>query len=72
MGFVLCFGTCISCRRLFYFNPVKVPSFRVNGIKEPICELCMNRVNDYREKHGMEHFKIPYDAYWTCNEEELP
>lgn len=31
----------------------KVPSIRVNGVREPVCRSCVERVNPVREKNGL-------------------
>lgn len=54
MGYVLCWGHCIGCRRLFSFNPMRVPSLRVDGEREPVCRDCVDRVNPERRKNGLD------------------
>lgn len=71
MGFALCTGTCAACHRLFMFNPVRVPSVRINGEREPVCEACMRAANVERAKRGLEPFVILPDAYEACDEAEL-
>jgi hypothetical protein len=71
MGYAIASGYCLLCRRVFSFNPVKVPSFRVNGTKEPVCAGCMDQVNVKRVELGVPAFEIPADAYEPCDEGEL-
>jgi len=71
MGFVLCTGCCAACGRLFTFNPVRVPSMRINGVREPICEPCIRAANADRVKAGLEPFHVPGDAYQAVDESEL-
>jgi hypothetical protein len=71
MGYAMALGECLLCSKPFYFNPVKVPSFRVNGVKQPMCSLCMEQVNLKRKLMGVEEFVIPSDAYEACDESEL-
>jgi len=71
MGYALCLGSCCSCGGSFSFNPVKVPSFRVNGVREPICGTCMETVNAQRVEAGLEPHAIDPEAYEPCREEEL-
>lgn len=71
MGCAICTGTCAACGRLFMFNPVRVPSVRINGEREPVCEACMNAANVERTKRGLEPFPILPDAYEPCDEAEL-
>jgi hypothetical protein len=65
-------GDCLVCKRVFTFNPIKVPSFRVNGERQPVCLRCMYVVNEERAKKGFVAFQIHEDAYEACNENELP
>jgi hypothetical protein len=71
MGYAIASGYCLLCKGLFSFNPVKVPSFRVNGTKEPICAGCMEIVNRKRVDAGVPPFEILPDAYEPCDEGEL-
>ena len=71
MGYALCMGTCLICKHTFTFNPVKVPSLRIDGTKEPICKSCIERANKEKVAKGIEPFIIPDDAYTACNEAEL-
>lgn len=71
MGYAICTGQCAGCRRIFSFNPVRVPSIRVNGVREPLCRTCVDTVNAHRLKSGLEVFPIPEDAYEPVDESEL-
>jgi hypothetical protein len=71
MGFVSAMGTCIGCKRIFNFNPVRVPSITINGSKEPICANCVERVNPMRIKNGLQPIVPAVDAYDACDEGEL-
>ena len=35
MAYYLVFALCIGCGNLFGFNPQKVPSIRVDGVRQP-------------------------------------
>lgn len=70
-GFAICLGSCINCGKPFSFNPVKVPSIRVNGVREPVCKPCVETANVERVAAGLEPFAINPDAYDPCREEEL-
>jgi len=70
-GFVMCMGPCLVCKNLFSFNPHRVPSYRVKGEREPICESCMKRINEQRQERGQDPFPINPDAYEALPEEEL-
>ncbi len=56
---------------MFSFNPHKVPSLRVAGIREPICLDCMTLGNKKREEMGLAPHPINQDAYEAIREEEL-
>jgi hypothetical protein len=71
MGYALATGHCLLCKRLFSFNPVRVPSFRVQGSREPICQDCIEKVNIKRVDAGVPPFHISPDAYEACDEGEL-
>jgi hypothetical protein len=55
----------------FIFNPMRVPSFPVNGSREPICERCMALINAKRLAAGMPPHSILPGAYEACDEAEL-
>jgi len=70
--FAFCIGHCIGCGRPFSFNPVRVPSIRINGNREPVCESCVYRVNPVRIANGLKPIVPAPDAYFACMAEELP
>jgi len=77
MGFVLAHGRCIGCNQPFSFNPMRVPSVAVampsgERIREPICRLCVERVNPQRRANGLPEIIPAEDAYDACDEGELP
>ena len=46
---------CISCGKAMCCSPTKVPSLRVNGIREPLCKTCYTRWNEiHRVSKGLE------------------
>lgn len=71
MGYVIAMGSCLACRQVFSFNPMRVPSIRVNGVLEPVCGACMALVNAKRVAAGVEPHPIMDGAYGACNESEL-
>lgn len=71
MGFVTCFGPCIVCGIPFAFNPVKVPSVRVNGVREPICRGCVELANPVRKEKGLPEIQILPGAYDAADESEV-
>ena len=71
MGYVFATSACAGCKRLFSYNPVRVPSIRINGSREPICAACVERVNPTRLKNGLAPI-VPLDgAYDACDETEI-
>lgn len=70
-GYAFMIGDCIACHRPFTFNPVHVPSIRVNGKREPVCKGCVDLANVEREKLGNPPLTYHPDAYGICREEEL-
>jgi hypothetical protein len=71
MGFIQAFSACINCGVPFFYNPVKVPSVRVNGSREPICKGCVERANPIRVAKGLPEIVPLPDAYDACDESEL-
>lgn len=71
MGFVFCVGTCFGCKGPMTFNPNLVPSISINGVKEPICKTCVDKVNPVRIKNGLEPIVLHPDAYSAANESEI-
>ena len=67
MGYAICIGTCLCCKRQMSFNPVRVPSLK----GEPICQDCIDLANEQREKMGLPPHKVHPDAYGPCDEHEL-
>ena len=65
------YGECFGCKRIFGFNPMRVPSIPINGVREPICQACVARVNPERERRGLSPIVPQPDAYEACREEEL-
>ena len=59
MGYMTAMGQCWGCRNLFSFNPDCVPAYR----GEPICEYCMQDINEKRKANGLEPFHVHPDAY---------
>jgi len=72
-GYAICWGPCFGCKRLFGFNPLRVPSIVVHGERVPICRACVERANSLRKHMGEPLFPEPHpDAYEPIPEEELP
>jgi hypothetical protein len=72
-GYMFIIGSCFSCGRRFTFNPDHVPSISINhetgkvdhanGVREPICLTCVERVNPLREANGLPVIIVHPDAY---------
>jgi hypothetical protein len=71
MGYVSCMSACYGCKRIFSYNPVRVPSIRINGVREPICEICVKRANPERIANGLEPIVPAPDAYTAADEYEV-
>jgi hypothetical protein len=71
MGAVYCIGDCFGCGRLFQFNPLRVPSVRIEGKREPICQICVAYVNPMRVARGLPPIVPLPNAYGPCDESEL-
>jgi hypothetical protein len=64
MGFMYCHGSCINCGRAISFNPERVPSLRVAGVREPVCPPCFvewNRI--HRVSRGLDPVPMHPDAF---------
>ena len=70
-GYALVFSACYGCKQTFGYNPHLVPSMRVNGIREPVCERCLTTVNIKREANGDKPHPVAPGAYEPIREEEL-
>ena len=71
MGYAMVLGDCYGCGRPFGFNPVRVPSIRINGVRQPICQNCVARANPMRIENGLPPIEPFPDAYEPCDEAEL-
>lgn len=71
MGYAFATSPCVACHGLFSYNPMKVPSIRVNGAREPVCPACMALANAKRVANGLPPHAIADDAYEPCDEREL-
>jgi len=62
-GYMFIYGACFGCGRLFTFNAERVPSIPINGVRQPICLDCVERVNPTRIANGLEPIVPHPDAY---------
>jgi hypothetical protein len=65
------YGPCVGCGRVFGYNPIHVPSIRINGEREPICRECIEAANPVRIANGLEPCVIHPEAYSPCEASEL-
>lgn len=70
MGYILAMGTCYNCGEVFSFNPDKVPSLRVEGVRQPICKTCIDTANIIRKEKGLPPLTYAADAYSFASEGE--
>jgi hypothetical protein len=71
MGYAIATSACIGCGRVFSYNPMRVPSLTLNGKREPVCAVCVARVNPLRKANGLPPIVPLPDAYEPVDESEL-
>lgn len=73
MGYAMATSRCFGCKRIFSYNPVRVPSIRdpKTGEKEPVCGDCIARANVRRKASGLPLLVAAPDAYEAVDESEL-
>jgi len=70
-GYVFLMSPCFGCKVPFSYNPNRVPSIRIDGERQPVCQNCVDRVNPRREANGLEPIVVEEGAYEAMPEEEL-
>lgn len=71
-GYILAHSACLTCGRVFSYNPHRVPSSAaVTGEREPICKPCIDKINATRIERGDAPFPIHPAAYEPLPETEL-
>lgn len=63
MSFMFVIGSCAGCKRQITFSPSHVPSIRVKGVREPLCQSCVGVLNARRVADGLPEQPIRPDAY---------
>lgn len=64
MAYMFVVGECVACKTVITFNADKVPSIRVNGVREPICAGCFRRWNlIHRVNKGLNPLPLDPEAY---------
>jgi hypothetical protein len=69
-GVVFVLGDCYGCRRLFTYNPFRVPSLTIQGERRPFCINCLERVNPRRIANGLAPLVALPGAYEPADESE--
>jgi len=70
-GYVFVMGPCFSCGAVFSYNPHRVPSIPVEGVRQAICLDCVERANPERKANNLPEIVPHADAYSPIREEEL-
>jgi len=53
-GYLWAMSECVCCHHVFSFDPERVPSIRIAGVREPICRTCVvGLVNPRRVANGL-------------------
>lgn len=63
MAYMSAMGDCYGCKKVFSFNPDLVPSIPINGVREPICQDCVNTANPRRIANGLQPIVVLPGAY---------
>jgi hypothetical protein len=63
MGCYLVLAPCVGCGNLFGFNPERVPSIRVDGVRQPVCRTCFDRRQAHRRANGLPEESLLPGAY---------
>jgi hypothetical protein len=72
MGFLFLTADCSRCRRVFAFNPLRVPSVVVAGERLPLCRDCVEWANAIRASRGLATWTVYPDSYEPVDEQEVP
>lgn len=59
----LAIGPCWSCKQRMTFDPDRVPSIVVDGIRQPLCRRCVDHANALRRHTGMPPI-VPLRGAW--------
>ena len=71
MSYAIVTSTCAGCSVFFGFNPNKVPSIPINGVRQAICMPCAMRVQDNQRRDGLEVTEIHPQAYEPLHDSKL-
>ena len=71
-GYAVMMSPCLICKRIFGYNPHRVPSISIDGERRPVCLPCIVRENRRRQLVGQELLADPRPgAYEPIQESEL-
>lgn len=70
-GWAFVTSPCYGCGQIICYNPHRVPSIRIEGVREPICRGCVAKANPKRIANGLDPIVIHDDAYDAIPEREL-
>ena len=62
---------CYACGCLISYEPHRVPSVRIDGVREPICRACAARANPERVARDLDPIQVLLGAYDPIEEGEL-
>ena len=72
MTYAVMMSPCLTCGRIFGYNPHRVPSLLINGERQPVCLPCIDQENRRRQLVGQDLLADPHpDAYEPTKESEL-
>ena len=71
MGYALMHSPCAKCGQIASYNPHRVPSIRIDGRRQPICQPCITEANRLRLEQGLEPIPVATDAYTAIHESQL-
>jgi hypothetical protein len=70
-GYLFALSPCYNCGRPFTYNPHRVPSIPIKGLRQPICRRCVDLANPIRLANGVPAIVPLPDAYEPIPEGEL-
>jgi len=71
MSYAFVHGPCCVCKQPMSYHPHRVPSIRIDGEREPVCQNCVAIANPRRIAKGLKPFVVHANAYQPCHESEL-
>jgi hypothetical protein len=71
MAYIYGAAPCCRCQQVFIFNPMRVPSVIIKGVRQPVCSDCIAPLNALRRTLGNPEIVPLPGAYDACDEAEL-